>query len=70
MRKGKGKEAKLVFIAHALMDNRHGLVNDFRLTEVNGTAERGAALEIAEMKGPIRPMRSLRRPETRSSAAC
>ena len=27
MRKGKGKEAKLVFMAHALMDNRHGLVS-------------------------------------------
>ena len=25
MRKGKGKEAKLMFMAHALMDNRHGL---------------------------------------------
>ena len=33
MRKGAGKEAKLVFMAHALMDNRHGLVSDFRLTE-------------------------------------
>ncbi len=32
MRKGAGKEAKLVFMAHALMDNRHGLVSDFRLT--------------------------------------
>ena len=25
MRKGPGKEAKLVFMAHALMDNRHGV---------------------------------------------
>ena len=25
LRKGKGKEAKLVFMAHALMENRHGL---------------------------------------------
>ena len=46
MRKGKGKEAKLVFMAHALMDNRHGLVSDFRLTEANGTAERDAALDM------------------------
>ena len=29
MRKDKG--AKLVFMTHALMDNRHGLVSDFRL---------------------------------------
>ena len=49
MRKGKGKEAKLVFIAHALMDNRHGLVSDFRLTEANGMAERDAALEMLTM---------------------
>ena len=26
MRKGAGKESKLVFMAHALMDNRHGLI--------------------------------------------
>ena len=25
LRKGKGKEAKLVFMAHALMENRHGM---------------------------------------------
>ena len=31
MRKGEGKEAKLVFMAHALIDNRHGLVSDFQL---------------------------------------
>ena len=41
MRKGKGKEAKLVFMAHALMDNRHGLVSDFRLTEANGMVGEG-----------------------------
>ena len=46
MRKGQGKEAKLVFMAHALMDNRHGLVSDFRLTEANGKAERDAALDM------------------------
>ena len=28
LRKGKGKEAKLVFMAHALMENRHGLLVD------------------------------------------
>ncbi len=41
-----GEEAKLVFMAHALMDNRHGLVSDFRLTEANGMAERHAALDM------------------------
>ena len=33
-------------MAHALMDNRHGLVSDFRLTEANGMAERDAALDM------------------------
>ena len=46
MRKGPGKEAKLVFMAYALTVNRHGLVSDFRLTEGNGTAERDAALDM------------------------
>ena len=32
LRKGKGKEAKLVFMAHALMENRHGMLVDFLTT--------------------------------------
>ena len=42
----KGKEAKLSFMVHTLMDNRHGLVSDFRLTSASGTAARDAALEM------------------------
>ncbi len=41
-RKGKGKEARLVFVAHALMENRHGLLADFQITQATGTAERDA----------------------------
>ena len=40
MRKGLGKEAKLVFMGHALMENRHGLLVDFQVTHATGTAER------------------------------
>jgi transposase len=40
MRKGLGKEAKLVFMGHALMENRHGLLVDFQVTRATGTAER------------------------------
>lgn len=40
LRKGKGKEAKLVFMAHGLMEHRHGLLVDFQVTEATGTAER------------------------------
>ena len=45
-RKGPGREARLGFIGHALMENRNGLVVDARLTEANGTAERSTALEM------------------------
>ena len=47
-RKGKGKEAKLCFGAHVLMDNREGLVVDVRLTLADGSGERDAALEMLE----------------------
>jgi transposase len=42
-KKGKGKEARLSFAAHALMENRHGLLVDFAVTGATGTAERDAA---------------------------
>ena len=42
MRKGKGKEAKLAYLGHALMENRNGLLVDFRVTPATGTAERDA----------------------------
>ena len=42
-RKGRGKEAKLCFMGHALMENRHGLFIDGRVSEANGTAERDTA---------------------------
>jgi transposase len=45
-RKGKGKEAKLVFMAHALMENRNGLLVDFQLTQATGTAERDVTPEL------------------------
>lgn len=41
-KKGKGKEAKLVFMAHALMENRNGLLADFQVTPATGTTEREA----------------------------
>src|SRR5216684_8107837 len=47
-RKGKGKESKLSYAGHVLMENRHGLVVKTRLTKATGTAECAAALEMAE----------------------
>ena len=42
-RKGGGKEAKLSFMGHLLMENRNGLIVDGRLSEAIGTAERDEA---------------------------
>jgi len=43
-RKGHGKEAKLSYAGHVLLDNRHGLVANVCVTAATGTAEREAAL--------------------------
>jgi transposase len=45
-RKGKGKEAKLAYMGHALSENRHGLVVEATLTLATGTAEREAAVDL------------------------
>jgi transposase len=51
-KKGKGKEAKLSYMGHALMENRHGLVVQADATQANGTAERAAALEMIDRQAP------------------
>jgi transposase len=43
-RKGPGKEAKLSYAGHVLLDNRHGLVANVCVTPATGTAEREAAV--------------------------
>lgn len=53
-KKGAGKEARLAFTGHALMENRHGLLVDFQITQATGTAERDAVpvrLERAKKRG-------------------
>jgi hypothetical protein len=50
-RKGAGKEAKLCFMGHGLMENRCGLLVDARLTPAEGHAERVAALAMIEAYG-------------------
>jgi transposase len=47
-RKGAGKEAKLCFMGHLLMENRSGLVVAARLTQATGLAERAAASGLIE----------------------
>jgi transposase len=45
-RKGPGREAKLSYAAHVLMENRHGFVVDTAVTPADGYAEVDAALTM------------------------
>ena len=54
MKKGEGKEAKLSYLAHALMENRHGLLVDFRISEADGFAERATAAQMLDESLPGR----------------
>ncbi|MEO1205516.1 MAG: IS5 family transposase [Pseudomonadota bacterium] len=45
-KKGRGKEAKLCFMGHALMENRSGLIVQAHLSRASGTAEREAAVNM------------------------
>ena len=47
-RKASGQPAKLCFMGHALIENRHGLVVAADASEANGTAERITALGLIE----------------------
>lgn len=47
-RKGRGKETKLCYAGHVLMENRNGLVVDIELTQATGKAEREAAIRMLD----------------------
>lgn len=47
-KKGKGREAKLSYMGHVLMENRNGLVVNAELTQATGKAEREAAVNLLE----------------------
>ena len=51
-RKGPGKEAKLNYLGHVLMENRHGLAVQTELTPATGTAEREAAVTMITAQAP------------------
>jgi transposase len=55
-KKATGQEAKLCFLGHVLMENRHGLVVNTQLTPATGTAEREAALAMVRTRGARRRM--------------
>lgn len=50
MRKGNGREAKLSFGGHALVENRHGLLVDLRVSEATGRSERQTAIEMLDKR--------------------
>jgi transposase len=51
-RKGNGKEAKLSYSAHALMENQNGLLVDIRVDSADGIAERYNAIAMLEDNVP------------------
>jgi transposase len=51
-RKGPGKEAKLSFMGHALMENRNGLCVDMTVSQASGRAEREEALKMLDRLRP------------------
>ena len=65
-KKSYGKESKLSYLGHALVENRNGLIAAAMVTHADGYAERDAALLMIEKKqqgrgggspwAPIRPM--------------
>ena len=53
-KKGRGFESRLAYMGHALMENRHGLLVDFQLTQASGTAERDVVPQLlydAQLRG-------------------
>jgi transposase len=50
-KKGDGQPAKLCYIGHALMENRHGLAVGGGISQATGTAERQTALELIDGRG-------------------
>lgn len=55
-RKGPGMEARLCFVGHVPMENRHGLGVDAELTRASGHAERLAALAMLDRLPTVGPM--------------
>ena len=50
-KKSKGAEAKLAYLGHLLMENRHGLVVNAKVTQATGKAEREAAVDLVDALG-------------------
>jgi transposase len=53
-RKSGGHEARIAYCGNVIIENRHGLVVDTELLQCNGTAERDAAMLMAERLEGVR----------------
>ena len=53
-RKADGRESRLCFMGHVLMENRNALAVEAALTHATGTAEREAALAMLDRRRPRR----------------
>jgi len=51
-RKGRGRETKLSFMGHTLMENRSGLIVQATVTPATGRAEREAAIDMINRHAP------------------
>jgi len=60
-RKGNGRESRLCYMGHALMENLNGLVVGGAVTLASGTAEREAALDLIDAQRPPKDQGGRRR---------
>jgi transposase len=58
-KKARGREARLSFAGHLLMENRNGLAVDVLVTQATGTAEREAGLTMVKKLRDRHPRRRL-----------
>jgi transposase len=56
-RKSKGAEARLAYLGHLLIENRHGLIVEAMATRAEGTAERDAAIRMLDAQDGATPWR-------------
>jgi hypothetical protein len=47
-KKSRGSEAKLSYLGHVMVENRHGFIVEAMLTQADGTAEADAAILMAD----------------------
>ena len=56
-RKSNGAEARLAYLGHLLIENRHGLIMDAMATQADGRAERDAARRMVQAQWERAPWR-------------